>query len=249
MYARILVFVAPLLSRPSWLLLLFISIVLAVIGPFGTFNSLSFLHRIFYWLPVVLSAPAFVYVTHWIVQNWIGDPAEAGPRVCHMILFSMLFTPALWMFSMLFSAQLGSWALLGNQFLYVFAVSITLAAVEHLVRRNKVDVPPSAKPRLFRHLPEGLDTAIVRLTVDDHYVIVFMEDGTTHRLLMRFRDAVREMDEQPGTLTHRSHWVSAMFMTPEYIEDANREFLVLKDGTKVPVSKTYREKVRRLMPI
>ena len=82
----------------------------------------------------------------------------------------------------------------------------------------------------------------MRLTVDDHYVDVYLDDGTQHRVLMRLTDAIREMDGAPGFCTHRSHWVSATHIR-RAIKQRNREFVVLNDGTQVPVSKTYREDV------
>ena len=69
-----------------------------------------------------------------------------------------------------------------------------------------------------------------------------LSDGDAHRLLMRFKDAVREMDDADGFCVHRSHWV-AREAVQSAIKDGQKEFVILTTGDRIPVSKTYRENV------
>ena len=94
-------------------------------------------------------------------------------------------------------------------------------------------------PRLYSRLPQIGKARISRISVDDHYTVVYLDDGTSVRLLLRFADSVKEMDETEGFLTHRSHWVAAGYIESAVREGA-KEFLVMNCGEKVPVSKTYR---------
>jgi DNA-binding LytR/AlgR family response regulator len=94
-------------------------------------------------------------------------------------------------------------------------------------------------PRLFARLGCVEGRRVLRLTVDDHYVIVGFADGGEQRLLMRFADAVREMEGQDGFLTHRSHWVSADSVVRAW-RSGGRDIVELVDGSTVPVSRTYR---------
>lgn len=97
-------------------------------------------------------------------------------------------------------------------------------------------------PRLYARLPDVGTVRVCRLTVDDHYTEVYMNDGTRHRLLLRFADAVKEMDDTDGFCTHRSHWVSRVCIATT-VKNGSREFVRLNDDTEVPVSKTYRQAV------
>ncbi|MFT5065023.1 MAG: hypothetical protein ACI9TA_000632 [Reinekea sp.] len=97
-------------------------------------------------------------------------------------------------------------------------------------------------PRLYDRLPEPGTARVSRLTVDDHYTKVYMSDGTCSRLLMRFADAVNEMDNADGFCSHRSHWVARSYLVSA-TKRGTREFIALHDGTEVPVSKTYRQAV------
>jgi DNA-binding LytR/AlgR family response regulator len=47
-----------------------------------------------------------------------------------------------------------------------------------------------------------------RISSDDHDIRVITNDGEEYRLLMRLRDAVAEIDLEPGLCVHRSHWVA-----------------------------------------
>lgn len=125
-------------------------------------------------------------------------------------------------------------------YFYILFVTICLAGfiVISLVLMKPEAMKPHL-PRLYSRLPQIGNARITRISVDDHYTVVYMDDHTSVRLLLRFADSVREMDETAGFLTHRSHWVAA-----DYIESAVREgtkeFLVMNCGEKIPVSKTYR---------
>ena len=56
-------------------------------------------------------------------------------------------------------------------------------------------------------------------------------------------DALKELGPTPGLQVHRSHWV-----TDAHVEtlkrDGGRLVLIMKDGTEIPVSRTYAEAVR-----
>jgi DNA-binding LytR/AlgR family response regulator len=86
---------------------------------------------------------------------------------------------------------------------------------------------------------------LLRLSVRDHYVDVVTEAGTT-AVLIRLGDAITEVGGIPGTRVHRSHWVAASAVrlsTPA----SGKAVLQLSDGSKVPVSKTYRAAVQVML--
>ena len=99
---------------------------------------------------------------------------------------------------------------------------------------------PDVLPRLYGRLPEVGEHRVARITVQDHYVEVHMSDKRSHRLLMRFADAVNEMDQAVGFCTHRSHWV-ARDAVRAAVKDGAKEVVIMASGERIPVSKTYRD--------
>lgn len=129
--------------------------------------------------------------------------------------------------------------------LFVLAISIMVTLIRRFLDIEKVEQgsdpqnPRTGRPRLLDRLGAPDGAHVQRLTVDDHYVIVFLDDGSRERVLMRFADAVAEMAGQAGLLSHRSHWVS-LDMVAGVCREGTKEVVVLKDGGHVPLSRTYR---------
>ncbi len=76
----------------------------------------------------------------------------------------------------------------------------------------------------------------------DHYVEAFTTTGPD-LVLVRFADAVAELEDADGMRVHRSYWVARGHVTGS--ERINgRTALCLTGGHKVPVSRTYLPTVR-----
>ena len=99
-------------------------------------------------------------------------------------------------------------------------------------------VPPEdPPPALLERLPAPLRGSLIALSVTDHYVHVTTDKGT-HMLLMRLSDAMRETAPLPGLQIHRSHWV-ALDAIQSVDRTARRSEVVLNNGTRLPVSRTF----------
>lgn len=209
----------------------------ALIGPLGTFVSMGFWERLSLWC---LSGGLALLVIGFLSQL-ISSGFPAMTRVKQDLWVAFGFS----MFFPVFINQLAKTSLwtpnaqLLNYFeiqMVIICVVVTIGVglwlIDHGADKEEL-------PRLYARLCDNNSASVVRLTVRDHYTEVFTSDGKSHRLLMRFADAVSEMDDADGFLTHRSHWVMA-----SEIKSAgrcgNREFLVLREGTEIPISKTYR---------
>lgn len=98
-------------------------------------------------------------------------------------------------------------------------------------------------PALIERLPVEKRGALIRLEVQDHYVLVVTEKGR-EMLLMRLADAIREAES--GMQVHRSHWVA--FDGVERLDReggrAPRLTLHTRDGAAIPVSRSYAADVR-----
>jgi hypothetical protein len=95
-----------------------------------------------------------------------------------------------------------------------------------------------APPKFLERLPLKLRGAEVwAVEAEDHYLRLHTSKGQD-LILMRLADAVDELDGIEGAQVHRSWWVAR-----DAIVDARRgdgrATLTLKDGSEVPVSRTY----------
>lgn len=99
-------------------------------------------------------------------------------------------------------------------------------------------------PRLFERLEPSARGTLIRLQMRDHYVDVFTTAGASS-LLMRFADAIAELDGSDGLRVHRSHWVARPAIH-RLLRARGRLQLELEDGTLVPVSRTYQDEVEAL---
>jgi len=232
-------------TDPVWSFLVGMAVILAFIGPFGTFEALTLPLRFAYWAPVVIGANVFVRLSHRLVDHITPNPTNFQWHTLNIFVFSASFSPAIWGYSALFEDGFRSL----DSFLFilanVFGVTASVGYLVFFMTRKEVDPEPAdvSLPRLYARLPQTTTAPIERLTVDDHYVEVFLDDGASHRLLMRLSDAVREMDDTPGFYTHRSHWVAAAHVR-QSTREKNRDYLMLATGAKVPVSRTYRDDIQ-----
>ena len=98
-----------------------------------------------------------------------------------------------------------------------------------------------SQQRFLQSLPGGLDTDIVRIKADEHYIEVITARGSA-LVLKRFTDAVTELGAL-GMRVHRSHWVAHRHVA-RLVRDQHRTTLRLDNGDQVPVSRTYLSAVR-----
>ena len=208
-------------------------------GPFGTYEQMDMSERLVFWAPQGIIAFVVGGVACAIARFIYPTDHRALHGLLSAFVFAILFAPLNYMF--IRNEYLGP-AEFYMPFWQVLLLNFTFASILVawiLLNSPEEDALADQLPRLYLRLPEGVTGKISHITVEDYYTVVFLEDGTQHRLLMRFADAVKEMDETLGPCTHRSHWV-AMAFVKEGKRVGNKEFVELACGVEVPVSKTYR---------
>lgn len=224
-----------------------IAVLGGVSGPFGTYDVLPFAVRVGQW--ALIAGAAFVVVLtarRLYLRLWPGL-RYVWISLAVSLTLAIVLTPAI---------EVLMWLLVDKGtregeppwrvFLIVFflALSIDLLrwfALQSLLREVSETPRPSPVPRLAARLPEGADSAILALSARDHMVIVHTARAD-HPLRMRLSDAISEMEGVDGFCTHRSHWVAAAAVTGTARENS-RPYVLLSDGTKVPVSRKYRPDV------
>lgn len=211
---------------------------LTIAGPFGTYDSLPVLARALYWGLIVSLAIVIVTAVKMAVAIVLPRLSYWQNGALVSVIFTMLFSP--------FVVVLGHTMAGRDQldfmpiwmtFLIVFGVAMAIVQIRYLLLSEETAV----STRLFERFSDKSVKRVYRVTVRDHYVDVFTDRGT-ETLLMRFSDAISELDGIRGNQVHRSHWVACDAMLR--IDRSNgKHFLVLKDGSKVPVSRSYRAMV------
>ena len=105
--------------------------------------------------------------------------------------------------------------------------------------RTAAEAP--AAPFLER-IPDRLGRNLLHLRMQDHYVEVHTDTGND-LVLLRFRDALREVEGLDGAQVHRSHWVARSAVAG--VERRNgRIALRLVNGNEVPVSRSFAPRLR-----
>ena len=135
-----------------------------------------------------------------------------------------------------------------NAFLtVVLSVLIGLAVEQRLharadAERARVAKLPQAGPDFFRRIPPALGHDLLALEMEDHYLRIHTAVGSD-LILLRLRDAMAELGPARGRQVHRSWWVAEGAVASTERAGA-RTFLVLRNGLKVPVSKSFREEAK-----
>lgn len=108
--------------------------------------------------------------------------------------------------------------------------------------------PMPAKPALsflLEKLPGHLGTNVIALKAEEHYTRVYTDKGEK-LVLMRFSDAVELLSAVRGVQTHRSYWVNADYISA-FVREGRTSHVHLNTGIDIPVSRSYRVKVREAL--
>jgi hypothetical protein len=220
-------------------------VILAVIGPFRS-DIYDFWHALVLWTLIIWVATALGMFNRSVTDLLLPKIGFLQGGLLSSIVFAAYLTPLMrWVAvdqGLILSTELYPSDL--QVFLTATFASFSVALVRYyLFHSNDASgvEPAQAPPPIFDRIAASRFDQIIRMTVNDHYVEIETDLGQ-ERILMRFADAVREMGEGNGILTHRSHWVN-----PEAVTGCRKEgtkmFLLMRDGSEVPVSKTYRSRV------
>lgn len=135
---------------------------------------------------------------------------------------------------------------LASLFVSVALVTLAITAVNVLAGRRQAAAEPIIAPapsRFLERLPAKLRGAeIWAVQSEDHYLRLHTSLGQ-ELILMRLSDAVAELEGVEGAQVHRSWWVARAAIA-QARRGEGRATLTLKNGSKVPVSRTYARRLR-----
>ena len=233
--------------------------VLAWLGPFDTWGRLSLPDRLAFWtlatsvnwlFGLVLGSAAGLVlerrgVLPWAAAVFAGSAVAAVPG-----------TAVVWgLVAAYMDHRMTGFAALGSLYSQVITIHLVLnALVTWLVYSQPrpaggAGEPPAAHPAaeapavpFLARIPARLGRNLLHLHMQDHYVEVHTDEGSD-LLLLRFRDALRELDGLDGAQVHRSHWV-ARAAVAGVERRSGRIALRLVNGSRVPVSRSFAPALR-----
>ena len=221
----------------------------AFIGPFGTYDSMGPWGRIGYWALAMSGnwsvwAGSVLLALH-LTQDWplrrrapafaLAAVLAAAPGTAVVFAAETLFRPGYVGLGRLPEIYLGV-AVIG------LVISAAVLAVRYRPAPQAQEAPAARPPRFLDRLPHAIGRDLVYLRMADHYVEAFTTEGSD-LVLMRFADAIAELEGADGMRVHRSYWVARAHVTgAERI--GGRPTLRLTGGHSVPVSRTYLPAVR-----
>lgn len=218
---------------------------LAFSGAFGM-DDMTLARRFAYWIPLMAAGTLWGSAAARLVFGADPDGSRMIARILAAgLLIGIPFTGVVWITNNLFmGSQIGPRQAL-SLCVTVTIVSVVMVAINALVARGDRPrlAPPPAPPRFLERLPLKLRGAEVwAVESEDHYLRLHTSKGQD-LILLRLADAVAELEGIEGTQVHRSWWVAR-----DAIADARRgdgrATLTLKDGSEVPVSRTYAKIIR-----
>lgn len=235
-----------------------IGVVLALIGPFGSFAA-SFGWRLLYWIPLVVLG-YLIYRPIGAAAAWLGTRLQlpVGPMwVVATLVATVPMTVLVWSASCSGPCRVPD--SIDRALIWYGRVLVIGAAVTLLLylRQPRAEAPAAADPGPTRapepvaptgpaapflnRIPAHLGTTLIALEMEDHYVRAHTSLGSD-LILMRMRDAISELAGVPGMQVHRSWWV-AQAAVAAVERDGRNVRLELTNGLRAPVS---RERVAAL---
>ena len=240
-----------------------IGVVLAFIGPFGSFAE-PLAYRLVSWL-------SFAYLGYAIyspMSYFVGklqallDLPVAGLWIAAVLIATVPMTILVWSIGFLpgpirmptLEQALTSYfyvLVVGGGVTALFYALESRNATEMALTGNVAPEPDAAlntaptasgkassspmQPRFVDRLPAELGTGLIALEMEDHYVRAHTTLGS-ELVLMRMRDAVAELDGLDGMQVHRSWWV-ARGADADIKREGRNVRLVLENGMEAPVSR------------
>ncbi len=224
---------------------------LGFIGAFGTLH-IPFLLRMVYMLPISWAGALLGLLTFRLTCRLL--PQFNGRRWLQGLICGVIMTPPMTLVAWAIphitphggdpiSALPGYSLVTLVSCLGFSSLAVGLNRHAHLLATHASASPTPPPVRFLERLPLKLRGAEVwAVEAEDHYLRLHTSKGQD-LILLRLADAVAELEGIEGAQVHRSWWVAR-----DAIADARRgdgrAVLTLKDGSEVPVSRTYARLLR-----
>ncbi len=210
---------------------------LTLTGPFGTYDNVPLGFRFSYWALVVVTAAAMALSIEMALSRLRPEWAFLLRSVVATMLMILFYTPILWNLGHLLTGKYREVSSIWAEALYVALATLAIYTYASFWRRMR----PRQAPNFAERAGVSEANPIQHVTAEDHYVQVRTLSGT-QRLLMRFSDALEQLQGLDGLQVHRSHWVSRAAIR-RLDKRGSRFVIVLDDESEIPVSRGFQPSV------
>ncbi|RWY87375.1 response regulator transcription factor [Rhizobium leguminosarum] len=236
-------------ARRFWGTFAAIVLLFAVTGPYGTMENMAFGERLAYWLSLHTLAWAIAILCAVIAERLLrGLVASMFARMMAGSLIAALpIGFAIGLVDYAFTGEATTLESGLQRALFAVPLCALFCLLTYMAMSQKIAeaaAPEETSPGtsiLDRLKPENRGP-LLRLSVQDHYTEVVTGRGR-ELVLLRFADGLKEAATTPGLRVHRSHWVADAHVE-SLKRDDGRLLILTRDGTKIPVSRSYAEEVR-----
>lgn len=233
-----------------WVGLFGIGLVVGLIGPFGTYDTMPTPARIGYWLAVVVTTYWIGYLTSFAAASWLEGRGIAPRWSIGLGAAASSLPVTAWLaglHALIFAAPF--WADAIRLFPYVAVITLVASALFEAFETGQSRPGPRdaerQDPAWLEQLPARLGRDLMLLQAQDHYVLAKTPLGEA-LIRTTIQEAAGALGGH-GLRVHRSWWVSHKAIRT-YAYKKGAPVLVLQDGTEVPVGRTYRRAVREALP-
>lgn len=244
-------FLTDLGTRVPFVVWVALTLLLAQVGPFGSYDIFTFGGRLMFWAPLLAIGIGLSTAVRAYVYGTLGlRDFRRGSLLIAVLICGLVSPPLHLVVRLLFENRLPHLPALTEIAVVVFSVvlgvcAVRVSTVAAAPQMAEAPMPPPQPPqppaRLMERIEPSLQGSLIAISVRDHYVDVWTDKGRSS-LLLRFGDAMKEAVPTDGAQVHRSHWVA--WSAVEAVErDAGRVTLRLRQGLRVPVSKNHRLKL------
>lgn len=241
-------------SSREWVIeiavMLAIGVVLAALGPFGSFALGTFADRLLYWLPAALLGYVIVRPTT-LVALIIAKRLTLPELPAAAVGILIAAIPGTYAIAFLGGYRIGDRPQLQELFQLYLNVALIgiLVMLVFLFIERRTALPAEAKlaedsitqpsretaAPFLRRLPESWREQLLALEMEDHYIRAH-GPGTSMLILLRMRDAEGELSGYDGLRVHRSWWVSRRAVK-QVLRVGRNVTLRLEGGLEAPVAR------------
>jgi hypothetical protein len=229
-----------------------LGVLLAALGPFGSFVIGGFGARLAYWVPAALIGYAIFRPTTLaaLMAARRLDLPELGAAIVGTLVAAIPATLAIAFFGGFRPGSHPDFEQLFSLYINVGLIGVLVMTVFVLLRRATAlppatqAAPPPAEPAPARapfrapfleRLPPAWADRLIALEMEDHYVRAYGPDASA-LILLRMRDAEAELAGIDGLRIHRSWWV-ARNAVATVLRDGRGTKLRLTNGLEPPIAR------------
>ncbi len=218
-----------------------------IAGPFNTYQQIPMFLRIPYWAGVI----AFCFIVAILVQYFLSKMPQNNVKQKVFIQVSKALLIAIMIALFLFFLNSLLWADIPTlpNFISYLMLTIPISVVLTVMIPFFISIigvkTTKQKIALLRRLPAHLGSNILYLSVQDHYVEVITDKGS-HLILMRFNDAITELNGLEGIQIHRSYWVN-LTAVKAVKNNKGKKTLIITNEIELPISRTRWASIKKIL--